>query len=190
VAELADILGFAIAGFVDDDPQLDGKQVLKWRVLGGRECVPSGASVALGIGSNEARQAVMAEADARGWNLPVLVHPSAVLSPSAEIGAGTVVMAQTVVTSRTKIGRGCILNTACSVDHDCVVGDLAHIAPGTRVGGGVAVGSGALVGIGSSVRPYLEIGQNAVIGAGAVVVRDIPDSAVAYGNPARVNARK
>ena len=43
-----------------------------------------------------------------------------------------------------------------------------------------------MIGAGAVVLPNLRIGRDAVVGAGAVVTRDVPDNAVVYGNPARV----
>lgn len=48
------------------------------------------------------------------------------------------------------------------------------------------VGARASIGSGSVILPGLKIGEGAMIGAGAVVTHDIPDYAVAFGNPARV----
>jgi len=43
-----------------------------------------------------------------------------------------------------------------------------------------------MIGAGAVTLPRVKIGADAVIGAGAVVTSDIPDRAVAYGNPARI----
>jgi UDP-N-acetylbacillosamine N-acetyltransferase len=184
VAEIAEILGYNIIGFADDDKGLKDRHVLHWKVLGTGESIPTGATVALGIGDNNVRSALLVRARSRAWQLPVLVHPSAVISPSATLGEGTVVMANVVVNARTRTGACCILNTACSVDHDCEIGEVVHIAPGVRLAGSVKVGDRTLVGIGSCARPGVSIGSDCVIGAGSVVVSDIPNGCVAYGNPA------
>lgn len=49
------------------------------------------------------------------------------------------------------------------------------------------VKKGASIGSGSTILSKVTIGENAIIGAGSVVTRDIPPNSVAYGNPARVH---
>lgn len=51
---------------------------------------------------------------------------------------------------------------------------------------GTHVEQGASIGANATILPGLSIGQNAMVGAGAVVTRSIPPNAVAVGNPARV----
>lgn len=186
VAELADLIGLKIAGFVDDDPALAGERILHWTVIGGRNVIPDGADVAFGVGSNEVRRSLLAEAELKGWSLPVLIHPSAAVSPSAELGEATIVLAQSAVCTRAVVGRAGILNTACSIDHDTTLGEAVHIASGAHLGGGTEVGDVSLIGVGASVRPYVKVGRECVIGVGSAVVRDMPDGVTAYGNPARI----
>ena len=50
----------------------------------------------------------------------------------------------------------------------------------------VYIGENAWIGAGAVIVPGVRIGKNAVIGAGSVVTRDIPDNVVAVGNPCRV----
>lgn len=186
VAELGALLGYSIVGFIDDNPALVGTKLLDWAIIGGGGCAPPGAGVVLAVGNNAARARLMAHAKASGWVLPMLIHPSAVVSPSAVIGQGTVVMPQAVVGTRARIGDGCILSAACSVSHDCVIGGTVHIGPGTRLAGGVTVGEGTLVGVGSCARPFVSIGTKCIVGAGSVLVSDVPDGVTVYGNPARI----
>lgn len=54
----------------------------------------------------------------------------------------------------------------------------------------VRVCAGASIGSGSVIMSGVTIGAGALIGAGSVVTRDVPENAVAYGNPARVKSRK
>jgi sugar O-acyltransferase (sialic acid O-acetyltransferase NeuD family) len=123
---------------------------------------------------------------AAGYEVPVLVHPTACVSPSSQLGFGTVVFAQAAIQAQAVIGRGAILNTGCSVDHDVQLGDGVHICPGARLAGEVQVGDRSWIGIGASVIQQIRIGADVTLGAGAAVVRDLPDSVTAVGVPARV----
>jgi acetyltransferase-like isoleucine patch superfamily enzyme len=72
------------------------------------------------------------------------------------------------------------------VDHDCDIGEFVHIAPGTHLAGNVRVETGAFVGTGVSVIPGMRIGRWSVIGAGGVVICDVPEEVTVVGVPARV----
>ena len=75
-----------------------------------------------------------------GVNLPVLIHPSAIIGEQVEMADGTVIMAGVIINSCTKIGRGCIINTASTIDHDNIIEDYVHISPGVHLAGNVRVG--------------------------------------------------
>ena len=85
-----------------------------------------------------------------------------------------------------KLGKHVIINTCASVGHDCTVQDTVHIDPGVRVGGHSTIGERSWIGIGSALRDHVKIGKNCIIGAGTVVVKDLPDNVVAYGVPAKI----
>lgn len=180
VIDIIKAQGNEVGCLYDDNPHCDtlqGYSVYK------PSCVPIEGALIVTIGSCQIRKAVserLAVAYAKA------IHPSSIISESADIGEGTVVMPLVVVNSDTIIGRHCILNTKASIDHECHIGDWVHIAPGCTISGGVVVGECSWIGVGSCVKQGIRIGKNCMIGAGSVVVKDIPDNAVAYGNPCRV----
>ena len=141
---------------------------------------------ALGIGDSLLRSSWFDHLQSLGFQLPVIIHPSAWISPSAEIGCGSVIFAQSAVQTNVTIGSAAIVNTSSSVDHDVNLGDFVHICPGVHLAGEVRVGDHSLVGIGSSVIPQITIGSGVTIGAGSSVVTDIPDLVTAVGVPASV----
>jgi acetyltransferase-like isoleucine patch superfamily enzyme len=71
------------------------------------------------------------------------------------------------------------------VDHDTELGIGVHIMPGATVAGEVVIGDFSSVGSNATVLPRLRIGKDAIVGAGAVVTRDVPDGQVVVGCPAR-----
>src|SRR6185369_9106388 len=144
----------------------------------------------IALGDNTLRKKFADHARSLGMRLPVLIHPHAYVSPTAKIGDGTVVMAGAIVSTHVTMGEMCIVNTRASIDHDCLLGDYVHIAPGVTLAGNVTVGNGTLMGVGSCVMPGLCIGDDAIVGAGGVVIRDIPSNTTVVGCPAREILRK
>lgn len=136
----------------------------------------------IAIGSNEVRKTI-----SKKYDLPwaTLVHPSAQIGLNVEIGTGTVVMSGAAINSCANIGSHCIINTHATVEHDNVVSSFAHISPNVALGGTVHIGECAHIGIGATVKNNISICENAVVGAGAVVVKDIDEKGVYVGVPAR-----
>jgi acetyltransferase-like isoleucine patch superfamily enzyme len=60
------------------------------------------------------------------------------------------------------------------------------IAHACSISGSVQIGDGVTVGTNATILPRLKIGKWATIGAGAVVIRDVPEYATVVGNPANV----
>ena len=124
------------------------------------------------------------------FNFITVVHPSAITARNVKIGAGSVVMAGVVVNSDSKIGEFCILNTRSSLDHDCVMGNFSSLAPGVTTGGKVSIGAFSAISLGANIIHGVNIGEQTVLGAGAVALDDIPDHCVAYGVPAKVMRKR
>jgi len=143
---------------------------------------PSGKAV-IAIGDNAIRRKVAQECKHAFANA---VHPTAVISKRAALGTGDMILHRSIVQASVSIGNHVILNTASQIDHDCVIGDYAHVGPGAVLCGAVTVGEGSFIGAGAVIIPGRAIGKWAIIGAGTVVRTDIPDFAVAVGNPARI----
>jgi len=180
------------AGFVDDREELWGGRVMGFRVLGGGEWLRWEAdsariAVALGVGDNASRQWIAERCAYWGVEILTLVHPGAVVSRAARLRQGTVVMANATVNADAVVGAGAIVNSGAVVEHDVEVGDYAHVAPKAAMGGGSSLGAFSHLGIGASVLPCVQIGAHTVVGAGAVVVKYLPDQVVAIGVPARIH---
>jgi acetyltransferase EpsM len=179
-----------ILGFVDDREDLWDVSFFGYRVLGGIEVLAhheaTGCDVILAVGDNALRQKLSQRIGELGYSFATAIHPSCRIGRDVEIGPGTVAMANVVINPSVKIGTHVILNTAATVDHDCTIGDFSHISPGAHLAGNVVVEEGAHIGIGACAIPGVRIGQRSIIGAGAVVIHDVPADVVAAGVPATI----
>lgn len=167
------------------------------RVLGHPVVGPVGKLIADGtcdrlfvaVGDNRARSEIAGRLAGGGRSFLTLVHPWSAVSAHARMGQGTIAVAGAVVNAEASVGEHVILNTHCSVGHDCRVEDFAQIAPGVNLGGGAVIEQGAFLGIGAKVVPNARVGAWSVVGAGSVVLDDIPPNSFACGTPARVIRR-
>lgn len=142
--------------------------------------------VAIGGDKGQARLEIQEYLESQGLKPLTAIHRTAFVAHNVKLGEGSQILAQSAVCVDAQIGRACIVNTGASVDHDCIVDDGVHIAPGARMAGCVKVARFAMIGTGAVVLPRLTIGEGAVVGAGAVVTRDVQPYTMVAGNPARL----
>ncbi|MGH8582041.1 MAG: acetyltransferase [Gammaproteobacteria bacterium] len=183
---------YNIAGLLDRYRKA-GEQTLGYQVLGQEEDLPElatsrtlrGAIVA--IGDNFIRSKVAARVRDVCPDLPFVsaIHPKASIGRDASVGEGTVIMAGVTVNPCCAIGRFCILNTSASLDHDSVMEDFSSLAPRVTTGGNCRIGAYSAVGIGAVLIHDICIGEHTVIGAGAIVLKNLESFSVAYGSPAK-----
>ncbi|GGA65118.1 acetyltransferase [Ornithinibacillus halotolerans] len=141
--------------------------------------------VVVGIGSNIIRKNIYELVEKMGATIPTIIHPSAVIGKHVHIGPGTVIMAGTIINCCTRIGMGCIINTGATIDHDNLIEDFVHISPGVHIAGTVKIGYCSWLGIGSVVSNNIEITSECQVGAGSVIIRNLTESGVYFGIPAK-----
>jgi sugar O-acyltransferase (sialic acid O-acetyltransferase NeuD family) len=193
VAEVATRAGgFELVGFLDSGKP-PGPGPGRLPILGPLEAVAELAVVhrftdcLVAVGHNAARRSCVERmaALAPGLRFPAVVHPTAVVAAGVVLGDGTVVMARAVVNPGCVLGRHCIVNTGSCLDHESRLDDFASLAPGVVTGGNVSIGARSAVCLGAQIIHGIRIGSDAVVGAGALVLHDVPDACVVYGRPAR-----
>ena len=181
-----------VAALVDDDPSRAGDELLGFPILGPdaldrlRAKGVRHAFVGVGgVSSSAPRRAAFARLLASGFELPPVVHASAVVSGWARVGRGVQVLSGARVNAGAELGDGSIVNSAALVEHECRIGAHAHVGPGALLAGLASVDEGAHVGIGAVVIEGVRIGAEALVAAGAVVVEDVPPGTRVAGVPAR-----
>ena len=180
LADIAKAKGFTEILWIDDDPKKEALSFLEFYEF--YHEVP----VLLGIGENHARQKMYDFLKAKGFILPSIIHPSAIVSESTIFLDGTVVMPNVVINADVKVARGCIINTNAVLEHDCTIEDFVHISPSATLAGNVHISKLSHIGMGVNIIQGKHIGENTIVGAGATVITDLPANIKAVGLPAKV----
>lgn len=120
-----------------------------------------------------------------GYMIPVIIDSSAKVSNHAKVEQGVFIGKQSIVNVGTVIHQCAIINSGSIVEHDCRVGAFVHIAPGTVLGGEVIIGENSHIGSNATVKQQVSVGSNSIIGMGSVVLRNMDENVIAYGNPCR-----
>ncbi len=137
VAEIAKISGnFARYAFLDDkmdgDPVLDALDYLNQYKTDFTHCIAA-------FGSNSLRAFYTAKIKELGFQLPVIIHPSAVISAMAQVAPGTIIREKVALSHGVTVEEGCLLNMGCLVDHNCHIGAFSHIPMGAIVRNGAHI---------------------------------------------------
>ena len=182
--------GYRIAGVLDDNQLLLGSNVMEIPVLGPFDLLNDleEPEAVIAIGANVVRKTIASRFRNVRW--ATVVHPEAYVHETVKIGAGSVIFAGTVIQPDVIIGSHCIINTSSSIDHDCMINNFVHIAPGCSLGSSISLEEGVFLGIGVSIIPDMNIGEWSTVGAGGVVVRDVPPKSLAIGVPAKIHTEK
>lgn len=131
-------------------------------------------------------------------NLNARIEPGAIIREQVQIGKNAVVMMGAILNIGAVVGEGTM------IDMGAVLGGRAHVGKNCHVGAGavlagviepasatpVVIEDDVLIGANAVVIEGVRIGRGAVVAAGAVVTRDVPENMVAAGCPARIVKEK
>ena len=130
----------------------------------------------------------------------VLIADTAAIRENVTIGEYTIVGRGVTIENFCSIGKKCKLETACYITAYSEVGDYCFIAPGVMTTNdnylgrteerfkhfkGITIKKGGRIGGRAIILPGIVIGEDAVVGAGSVVTRDVPPRKVVIGVPAK-----
>lgn len=181
---------FSVTGFLDNDHRKHGTSFFGYTVLGGTEKVRDLSRnsdirfVNLITGSMSARLEVSQSIVREGGVLGSLIHPNVDLTMT-KIGVGAYIQESVILQSQVEVGQNSSLHMNAIVGHESVIGNTVFIAHAVSISGACKIGDGTFVGTNATILPRISIGKWCIIGAGAVVTKDIPDYTVVVGNPAR-----
>lgn len=127
----------------------------------------------------------------------VVVREDVTIGDDVSVWSNSLIDYSCWIGDRVKIHCNCYVAQYTHIEDDAFLAPGVTITndlfPGSEVSAKVMcgpwIGAGAQIGANVTLLPFVRIGKGAVIGAGSVVTRDVPDGVVAYGNPAVVGRR-
>jgi len=184
---------YHVIGFIDSfKPK--GKIINGYEILGNESNLPYliekfniyGGIVA--IGDNWTRRKVVDRITQifPDFQFITVIHPLAIVGKDVSIGPGTVLMPGAVVNASSVVGDHCIINTNSSLGHDGKMENYSSLASGVTLGGNCYIGRYSAISLGAKVIENITIMDHTIVGAGSLVLGDMPAYTVAYGSPARV----
>lgn len=178
-----------LIGFIDDNDSIQGKTINGYNVLGKTSDIKKYRNVyfIVAVGASKSREKIVENLKAINPEIKfgTIIDPSVEMSDFVTIGEGTIICAHSIITVNISIGSHAIINLDCTVGHDAVLQDFVTLYPSVNVSGLTNIGHAVELGTGMQIIQGKTVGDYSIVGAGAVIVKDIPAKCTAVGSPAK-----
>lgn len=137
------------------------------------------------IGNNKLREEVALSLEKLGGENVSYISEKALVSKYVEVSSkGVIIMHNAVIGNGCRVGCGSIIYVSSSLGHSSIIGRYALVS-GQVCMSDCEIGDYSFLGIGTVVKPRVKVGSNALVGIGSVVIKNVAENTVVYGNPAK-----
>lgn len=143
------------------------------------------AKIIIAVGEPTSREKLYNKVKNDGYSLETYIKKDCLIRYGTKIGEGVVILDRVCVSSLASIGDNTWINGYTIIGHDVRIGRHCQISSLSIVTGHTVINDRVFIGASASIRENLEIGKDAVISMGAVVLKDVRENMIAIGNPAR-----
>lgn len=180
-------IDYEFVGFYDDADNLEENSFGK--IIGRVDDlnhVDYSLEIAIAIGNPQLIFQIRSRLSNNNLIFPNIIHPSVQFlgKESVNLGEGNILSLNVIFSCNTTVGNFNIFNTRVTLGHDDIVGDYNVFSPNAQISGAVTIEDLNLFGFSSGVLQGKKIGNNNVIGAGAILLRNIKNDGTYVGVPA------
>ncbi len=115
-----------------------------------------------------------------------IIHSSCWVDLTAAVEPGCVIYPGCIIDKKAVVKANCVLNLGCTIAHDSVIGSHSFLSPDVAVAGFVEIGAQCNIGINTTIIDNIKIIEKTQTGGGTVVIKDITQSGLYVGNPAKL----
>lgn len=177
-----------ILGYIDDGVET-GAEVNGYTVLGNSDYLINqitSLAVTCAIGASKTRKKVIEKIKSNdNLSFPNLIDPSVHMSSRIKLGIGNIICAGSILTVNISVEDFCIINLDCTVGHDAKLSSFVTLYPSVNISGNTYFGECVELGTGTQIIQGKTVGSGTIVGAGSVVVRDLPGECTAVGSPCK-----
>lgn len=180
-----------ILGFIDDNKEIHGKVINGYSVLGDISYLDNydekeeKPEIVIAIANYNIKKNIVLKINNR-FNFATIIHPEVSIHNTVTIGNGSIIYKGVIMTTNITIGNHVIVSPKCGIGHDSIIKDYVSLLWNVNISGNDVIEEGVLIGSAATVIQGKNVGQAAIIGAGAVVVKDILRNTTNVGVPSNI----
>jgi sugar O-acyltransferase (sialic acid O-acetyltransferase NeuD family) len=137
------------------------------------------------LGASQAKAKYVNIIRKKGGNFMKLIHPTAIVYGTAEIGEGVVISPFCMISANVKIEEFTTIQPYCNFGHDAHIGSFCSIESYSFLGGFTRIDDFVTLHTRSTILPHVSVGNNAIVGAGSVVIKNVKPGITVFGVPAK-----
>ncbi|WP_070485771.1 acetyltransferase [Weeksella sp. HMSC059D05] len=186
---------YQIIGFIDDDLCLRDTEINNIKILGDFEYllknIDKSVNVFIPIGNNTVRCNLLQKLMQSGFNTPSYIHPTCNIHKSVKIGKCVYILPNSNIMPLTQLKDFVLISMGVNIAHHTIIEEGCFFSQGSNIGANIHFEKNVFCGIASTVMTGVKkVGTDSFIGAGAVIIKDVPDGATVVGNPGRIIKQK
>ena len=178
---------YNLLGFIDDSKEKLNTEVVGYKIRGSLDYLKKinyRGSIVIAIADYKIKKQIVENLKNIKISYPPITHPNLKLHQSVEIDEGSILYEGSIISPNVKIGKFVVISPKCGIGHDSVIKDYVTLLWNVNISGNDVIEEGVFFGSGSTIIQNKKVEKESIIGAGAIVVKDITEVGIYKGIPA------